>query len=132
MVRFDFAIDPRFLPLLLPFGVRSGTAWLQVDGDIISVRFGFFSLRTTIANVTGFQTSGGYKAYRAIGVRSSLADRGVTFGSNTRAGLCVTFAKPVEVQPGFGLRHPGMTVTVADIDGLATFLEGRGITRHDA
>ena len=131
-MQFGFAIETRYAPLLLAFGVRKGAAWVRVDDDELAVRFGFFGLETSIDNVTGYQLSGDYKAYRAIGIRTSLKDRGVTFGTTTQRGLCVTFAEPVPVRPGIGLDHPGMTVTVDDVDGLAAELERRGIGRNDA
>jgi hypothetical protein len=131
-VQFEFAVESRYKPLLLAFGVREGAAWLRIDGDDLEVKFGFFGLSTTVGNVTGYQLSGDYKAYRAIGIRTSLKDRGVTFGSTTSRGLCVTFADPVPVKPGIGLEHPGMTVTVDDVDGLAAEFERRGIDRSDA
>ena len=132
MEQFGFAIDTRFMPVLLPLGVRTSTAWLRIDEDIVSVRFGFFNLHTTRENIKGYELSGDYKVIRAIGLRASFADGGVTFGTNTRRGLCVKFAKTVSVRPGFRLRHPGMMVTVDDIDGLAAALEARGIARSDA
>lgn len=131
-MQYGFAIEPRYTPLLLAFGVTQGSAWLRIDDDELAVKFGFFGLSTALSNVTGFQLSGDYKAYRAIGIRTSLKDRGVTFGSTTKRGLCVTFQEPVAVTPGVGLRHPGMTVTVDDVDGLAAELESRGVPRSDA
>lgn len=132
MAQFGFAFETKYAPFLLPFGVTRDSAWLRIDDDGVEVRFGFFKLTTPVSNITGYQLSGDYKAYRAIGVRTSLADRGVTFGSTTERGLCVTFASPVAVKPGIGLRHPGMTVTVEDVEGLADELEALGIHRSDA
>ena len=132
MTRFIFAIDSRYAPFLLAFGVTRSSAWLEIDDEEVVVRFGLVGLTTPVSNIDGYQLSGDYKAYRAIGVRGSLVDRGITFGSNTRRGLCMTFAEPVPAKPGIGIKHPGMTVTVADIDGLAAELEARGIPRTDA
>ena len=132
MEQFGFAIETRFAPFLLAFGVTKDAAWLRLDDEDLEVKFGLFGLRTPLANITGYQTSGDYKAYRAIGIRSSLADKGVTFGSNTKRGLCVTFDEPVAVKPGVGFAHPGMTVTVDDVDGLARALESRGVAPTDA
>ena len=132
MAQFGFAIDSMFAPFLLAFGVTKDSAWLRIEDDELEVHFGFFGLTTTLSNVTGYQLSGDYKAYRAIGVRSSLADRGITFGSSVKRGLCVTFAEAVPVKPGVGITHPGMTVTVEDIEGLAALLEEHGIERTDA
>lgn len=132
MVQFGFAIESKYAPLLLAFGVRKDAAWLRIDDDRLEVKFGLFGLATPLENVTGYQLSGDYKAYRAIGIRTSLKDRGVTFGSTTKRGLCMTFAEAVTVKPGIGLDHPGMTVTVDDVDGLAAELERHGISRNHA
>jgi hypothetical protein len=49
----------------------------------------------------------------------SLADRGLTFASNGRSGVCPRFKQPVRgVDPLGIVRHPGLTVTVDDAEGL--------------
>jgi hypothetical protein len=109
---FPFARDPRFgwLPGLL--GTSSG---VTVDDEVLDVRFGPWHLRTPLSNITGASVTGPYMAVKALGPRLSLSDRGVTFGTTTRAGACVLFAQPVPALDPLGLlRHPGATLTVAD------------------
>lgn len=132
MKQFAFAIDGRYTPVLLAWGVTKGSAWLRIDDDMLEARFGLFKVSTPVSNINGYQLSGDYKAYRAIGVRGSLVDKGITFGSNTHRGLCMTFDEPIAVKPGVGQKHPGLTVTVEDVDGLAAELDERGIPRTDA
>ncbi|RZU76507.1 hypothetical protein EV384_5168 [Micromonospora kangleipakensis] len=117
--QFGFRFDPPFrLPLAL-LGVRPGTAVVEVDAETLTVRFGPWRLRTDRRNVTGAEPGGPYRWWRAVGPRLSLADRGVTFGTGATAGVCVRFASPVPaLAPGRWLRHPAVTVTVADPDGL--------------
>ncbi|MFI7490029.1 hypothetical protein ACIBXA_16780 [Micromonospora echinaurantiaca] len=123
--RFAFRFDPVFRPGLALVGVRPATAWVRVDDAELIVRFGPWRLRTGRGNVTGVEVAGPYRWWRAIGPRLSLSDAGVTFGSSTRAGVCVRFAEPVPaLLPGGRLRHPAVTVTVADPDGLARVLSG--------
>ncbi|AEB45860.1 MULTISPECIES: hypothetical protein [Micromonospora] len=118
--RFEFRFDPPWRPVLALLGVRPSTAWVDVDADEVTVRFGPWRLRTTRDNVTGVQESGPYRWWRAIGPHLSAADVGVTFGSSTARGLCIRFGRPVPaLLPGRWLRHPAMTVTVADPDALA-------------
>lgn len=50
-------------------------------------------------------------------MRLSLADEGLTFGTNRSAGVCVHFRDPVP-SPLRRKGHPALTVTVADVDGL--------------
>lgn len=60
------------------------------------------------------------RAYRAIGPRGSLTDRGLTFGTTTAGGVCLCVAEPIHGLDPFGLvAHPGLTVTVADREGFA-------------
>jgi hypothetical protein len=51
----------------------------------------------------------------------SFVDDGLTFGTNTHAGLCIHFREKV---PSVLRRagHSALTVTVADLDGLANAL----------
>lgn len=114
--------------MLALIGVWPSNAELTIDDEELAVRFGWWKLRTPVSNITGFETSGDYKWWKAIGVRGSFVDRGLTFGTSTRRGLCVRFAEPVPaLVPGDLMPHPGMTVTVTDIDGLADALRRREV-----
>ncbi len=121
MEQFEFSFEPGFRWFLRLFGATSTTAVVEVDADRLRARFGFVRVETSLENVTGAQQTGPYRWYRAIGVRLSLADRGLTFGSTTRGGVCIRFREPV-VGLGGRLRHPGLTVTVADPDRLVAAL----------
>jgi hypothetical protein len=122
MQRYPFSVDPSWrLPLRL-IGVRPSSAYVDVN-DELAVRFGPWTLRTPISNVAGAAVTGPYSAWRVLGPHLSLADRGVTFGTNSRRGVCVRFHTPVAaLAPGKVLTHPGVTVTVADPEGLAEHL----------
>lgn len=126
METFEFAFAERHRPLLRLLGVTPNTALVTVSDEELRVRFGRWRLRTPIDNVEGLERSGDYRWFKAIGARGSFADRGVTFGTNTDAGVCVRFVEPVSaLLPGSLMPHPGMTVTVADPDGLAAAVESR-------
>ncbi|HVL80014.1 MAG TPA: hypothetical protein VM840_00300, partial [Actinomycetota bacterium] len=94
MRRFEFAFDDRYLPMLAAFGVTRGRAHVEVDEDL-RVRFGLFSLSTPVSNVRALELTGPYRWYRAIGIRMSLADRGLTFGTTVAGGVCLLFRDPV-------------------------------------
>jgi hypothetical protein len=52
-------------------------------------------------------------------------DRGITFATNGDGGLCIRFIEAVTgIDPFRLIRHPGLTVTVADLDGLERLLAG--------
>lgn len=123
MQTFPFSFDPQWRPVLRLMGVRPGSAQVEVDADFFRLRFGPWSLRTPLVNVAEVRITGHYHPLRAIGVRVSLADRGLTLGTSSRRGACVRFRVPVDVlTPMDLLRHPAVTVTVADPEGLAEAL----------
>lgn len=123
---FEFAFAERYRPMLRLLGVTPNTALVTVSDEELRVRFARWVLSTPIDNIAGIERSGGYKWVKAIGARGSFADKGVTFGTNTDAGVCVRFHEPVSaLLPGNLMPHPGMTVTVADPDGFVAALESR-------
>jgi hypothetical protein len=121
--RFRYAIDTKFLPFLLPFGVRPSRdgVTLTDDGRFVAT-FGFFRIETAIDNIDGAHVTSGYRWWTAIGARGSLVDDGLTFGTNHDSGVCVHFHEKV----GSVLRrsgHSALTVTVADVEGLTEALD---------
>lgn len=116
--RFEFEFDPRFRAPLALVGATPDTAWVEVDDTEIVVHFGLNRMRTRRSNVAHVRPSGPYSWWRAIGVHLSLADHGATFGTNTRAGVCLAFHSAVGILPGGHLRVPALTLTVADPVGL--------------
>ena len=112
--RHGFAFDERFrLPLAL-IGVRAETAYLLITPHGLRVRFGPWEVVTHLGNVADVQITGPYSALKAIGTRMSL-DRGLTFGTNTEQGVCVRFHRSVHgIEPIGLVRHPALTITVAD------------------
>lgn len=123
---FPFAFDPRFRRWLGLLGIRPDTAAVTLDDDVFDARFGRWRLRTPVANIRDVRITRDYRWFKAIGPRGSLADRGCTFGTNADAGVCVCFHDPVgALVSRTVLRHPGLTVTVEDVDGLADALRAR-------
>ena len=122
--QFAFDFDPAHRLSSLPFGVTPATSGLRVDENDLWARFGPWSVRTPLANVIGFERSGPYAFIRTFGpARLSLADKGLTFATNDRAGVCVKFATPVRGLDPLGLvRHPALTVTPVDIEGFVAAL----------
>jgi hypothetical protein len=56
--------------------------------------------------------------------RPSIADDGLSFGTNHEAGVCIHFAEKVPSRRSKS-GHSALTVTVEDLDGLT-----RAFTRH--
>jgi len=95
--------------------------YVDVGPDDFVVRFGWWSVHTALSNIEHVEVTGPYHWLKVIGPpHVSLADRGVTFATNTGRGVCIRFREPVTaLLPGGLLRHPAITVTVDDVDGLA-------------
>ena len=119
---FEFAFDGRYRLPALAFGITPATTEEVVTADELLVRFGPWRLRTALANIAGTEVSTGYAFHRTAGPpHLSFADRGVTFATNSRRGLCISFVEPVHaIEPVGVLRHPAATVTVADPEALAS------------
>lgn len=123
--RFPFAFDRRFAPLLAVLGVRHATSHVDVDDERFAARFGRLRLETPMSNIRDVRITRDYRWFTAIGARGSFVDRGATFGTNAAAGVCVCFHEPVPALLGQRFPHPGLTVTVADPEGLVASLERR-------
>lgn len=118
-MEFDFAFDRRYAPGLALLGVTPATARVTVTNTELDARFGPWRCRTPVGNISCVVQTGPYQAVKAIGARGSFADRGATFGTTTAGGVCLEFRQPVKILDPTGLlRHPGLTLTVADRDGF--------------
>ena len=118
--RFPFRFDPTYRRLARLFGVTPARAWIDLGEDELEARYGPWRLSTTTSNIAGAEITGPYSFLKTAGpARLAVSDRGLTFASNGDRGVCITFHSPV---PGIGpfgrIRHPELTVTVLDLDGL--------------
>jgi hypothetical protein len=123
-VRFRFAFSPAYRILGLPFAITPATAYADVSAEMLTVRFGFWGLRTPLTNISGVESSGGYSLVKTAGpAHLSLADRGVTFATNAAEGVCLRFIEPVRaIDPTGRILHPGATLTLALIDDFCAAL----------
>jgi hypothetical protein len=121
---FGYAIDKRYLPVLVPFLLRPVRDGVQItDEGSLAATFGFFKISTPLSNITGAHITRNYRWWTAVGVRMSRVDDGLTFGTNHDGGVCIHFGERVASL----LRrsgHSALTVTVADLGGLTTALGG--------
>ena len=120
---FPYAIDKWYLPVILPFGFKPKTdgVFLTDDGGFVAT-FGFFTIATPLTNITEAHITRNYRWWTAFGVRGSMVDDGLSFGTNHSAGVCIHFAEKVPSR----LRksgHSALTVTVRDLDGLVSALD---------
>jgi hypothetical protein len=126
--RFPIRVGRRSRPLLRLFGVRDGNAYVDMNAEL-DARFGSYRVKTPISNIASWRIEGPWLWITAIGVRTSLRHRDVTFGGSPHGGVRIDFKEPVR----FLFFHiPALYVTVEDLEGLAAALTERGISGEDA
>lgn len=107
--------------MLLATGFRPHRDRVEVKEGRFRASFGFLQIVTPTANITGAHITRDYRWWTAVGPRLSFVDDGLTFGTNHDAGVCVHFDRPVR-SPLRPTGHSALTVTVADVEGLAALL----------
>jgi hypothetical protein len=122
--RFDFRFARAYRLAARPFGVTPERAWVQIDDEHVLANYGPWRLRTTLANIERVAITGPYAFYRTAGpARLGITDGGLTFASNGEQGVLLSFRERVPAIDPLGLiRHPELTVTVADVHGLVSAL----------
>jgi hypothetical protein len=126
--RFPFAFAPAYRIAGLPFWVTPSSAIIEVGELELRARFGPWQVRTPMTNIAGVEITGPYRMLTTIGpAHLSFTDRGLTMATNGDRGVCIRFREPVAgIEPTGRIRHPGLTVTVADCDGLLARLYEAG------
>jgi hypothetical protein len=110
---FPFRFDRAARYILLLLGVTPRTSGVVIADGQVSIRYGPWRTTLDRRNIRVVTASGPFRAWKAIGLRMSLADRGLTFGTSTSGGVCIRLCQPVGVlTPGWLLAHPALTVTV--------------------
>ena len=135
VAEYDFRFDLAYRIAALPFGVHPGSAAVSVDERtepaVLRAQFGPWRVTTPVGNVVATRITGPYAALKTVGpAHVSLADGGLTFATNGRRGLCISFREPVRGLEPFGVvRHHSLTVTVDDAEGLQRALARAGDLR---
>ncbi|MCH9817176.1 MAG: hypothetical protein K0U64_12130 [Actinomycetia bacterium] len=120
---FAFEFQKRYAPMLALLGITPQTSSVRITATEMVARFGPFSARSDLDNITCVSISGPYKPYKAIGARGSFADGGATFGSTTAGGVCMEFRKGITaLDPTKKFKHKGLTVTVKEREEFAKAL----------
>ena len=128
---FPLAFDVPFQLVSALVGVRPANAGVAFVDDQLVARFGHWVVTTPVTNVIRAEETGPFAWPKVIGApHLSLADRGLTFAGNARAGLCLRFRTAVPgLEPTGFLQHPTLTVTLAEPDEFRAELDRR---QHDA
>ncbi|HZC69572.1 MAG TPA: hypothetical protein VE442_02650 [Jatrophihabitans sp.] len=125
---FSFAFEDRYrLPALL-FGVTPERTGIVIDAGQLRVRFGLWRIATELSNITSVTATGPYRFLKTAGpARLAVTDRGLTFATNSQAGVEMTFATPIRgIDPAGVIRHPNLTLTPDDVAGFAAALAAPG------
>lgn len=117
---FPYDLDRRFQVIWRPLGVGTEDGVTVTDEDFAAT-FGRWRVETPRANIADCSVTGPYRWWTAVGMRLSLTDTGLTFGTTPRRGACVLFVEPIPKVLGVR-NHAGLTVTVADPEGLVDAL----------
>ncbi|MHB8658750.1 MAG: hypothetical protein ACYC91_12490 [Solirubrobacteraceae bacterium] len=122
--RFGFRFDPRYRRAARPFGITISQAWVEVGPEELIARYGRWRLHTPLSNITAVTVTGPYRFFKTAGPpRLGVTDGGLTFASNRERGVLISFARRVKALDPTGLlRHPELTVTVAEPERLAARL----------
>jgi hypothetical protein len=125
--RFAFCFAPTYRLPARAFGIRPTTAFVDVGHGQLDAHFGRWRVLTPLANVTDAAVTGPYALLKTAGpARLSITDRGLTFATNGDRGVLISFRTPVRGLDPLGMiRHPELTVTVAEVDRLAELLKAR-------
>ncbi|MBO0680376.1 hypothetical protein JRC04_23160 [Mycolicibacterium sp. S2-37] len=124
---FPFRFTRPYQLAAAPFGIHPSTAEVVIHDDQLICFFGPWQVASSLDNIIAVAITGPYSFVRTAGsARMSMADRGLTLATNGDRGVCMLFEVPVPgIEPTGRLRHPNLTVTVADCDGLAKALAPR-------
>jgi hypothetical protein len=121
---FDFS-DPVGGIASRVFGAWPFSAGVAVSAHGLWIRYGPWTMKTSIDNVRSAQLTGPFHWWRVLGpARLGLGDGSVTFATTTRRGVCLRFKEPVPGGlPSESVRHDEVTVTVKDPEGLVSILD---------
>jgi hypothetical protein len=122
--RFEFAFNPTYERVARLFGISPQTAWVELTGVYLHARYGRWMVQTPLYNIASVEVTGPYRFFKTAGPpRLGVTDAGLTFASNGDRGVLIEFRQKVPgIEPLGILRHPELTVTVAEPEDLAATL----------
>jgi hypothetical protein len=128
--RFPIRIGRRSRVFLrVAYGVRDDNAWVDLTDDEVIAQFGRYGLRTPIGNIVHWRIEGPWRWITAIGVRTSVRHRDVSFAGSPRGGVRLDVREPLT----WAFRGaPALYVGVDDLEGFAAAIAAHGIPGEDA
>ena len=121
---FPFRFEHHYAVAGRMFGVTQARTSITVTADRLQARFGPWRVDTLLSNITAVSQTGPFSFLKTAGpARLGLTDRGLTFATNSVAGVCLEFSESIAgIDPLGKIRHPNLTLTPADCTGLAALL----------
>ena len=119
---FPYRLDKRWSALFLALGVTDDDGVTVQDNGEFVATFGWVSVQTTLDNIDHTLVTGPHRWYTAVGLRLSFTDDSLTFGTNHRSGLNISFVDKIPRVIGFR-DHSTLWLSVADPEGLAEAIE---------
>ncbi|MGI8794058.1 MAG: hypothetical protein ACR2H3_12960 [Acidimicrobiales bacterium] len=118
---FNYEVDHRYAFIWKVMGLKPDRDGVTVTDDRFIATYGRAKVNTPRSNVAGAHITEDYRWWKAVGIRGSFVDDGLTLGSSTRRGVCVHFHD--KINPVLPMRkHSAVTVTVEDAEGLVELL----------
>jgi hypothetical protein len=123
---FEFEFAPSYRRTARLFGISPDRALVTVTDRELRARYGPWFVSTPRDNIVEVRVTGPYRWLKTAGpARLGVTDRGLTFASNGEHGVELHFREPIAgLEPTGRLRHPNLTLTVADYAALAKLLTG--------
>jgi hypothetical protein len=115
--------------LRVAFGVRPGRAEVEIDDAVVTIRFGWYTLRVPLALVSRWRIEGPWHWITAIGVRRSVRHGDISFAGSPRGGVRMDLRVRLRWGP---LRLPAVYAGVEDLEGFAAAIAALGIPGEDA
>jgi len=121
---FPFDFEDRYIGPARFFGVTPDTTSIVVSGGHLIASFGPWRIDTTLDNIAAVSLTGPYAFLKTAGpAHLGITDLGLTFATNSRAGVCLALRERIRgIDPRGWIRHPNLTLTPADCAGLAAAL----------
>jgi hypothetical protein len=126
--RFPFRFARSYRLAGLAFGVTPSRCDVRLGEDRLVARFGPWRSEILLQDITDVTITGPYGFVKTAGPpHLTFSDRGLTFATNGDRGVFIE-SKVLfgGIEPIGVLRHPNLTITVAECDALASALRRRG------
>ncbi|TPG28095.1 hypothetical protein [Mycolicibacterium hodleri] len=125
---FAFRFARSYQLAAFPFGVTPSTCDVQLGDDRLVARFGPWRTEILLQHITNVSITGPYGFVKTAGPpHLTFGDRGLTFATNGDRGVFIEARVPFRgIEPIGVLRHPNLTITVADCDALSSALRRHG------